>query len=181
MNISKHNTMNKTKAFIFAALSIILTTGTMAQSEFSSNMFGVGVVCADLEESLDFYLNVIGMKKTGAFDVNEDFAKSSGLSNGIPFSVEVLKLEDSPDGNVWKLMSFGKEATCPRSRYIQDDIGMQYITLNVTSLQPFLQRIRKHGIELLGETPVPLGSGERHFALVQAPEGTIIEIIGPLN
>jgi catechol 2,3-dioxygenase-like lactoylglutathione lyase family enzyme len=174
-------TMIKIKATIFIALFLILTTGTMAQSEFSSNLIGVGVVCADLEESLDFYLNVIGMKKTGAFDVNENFAKSSGLSNGVPFSVEVLKLEDSPDGNVWKLMSFGERNTGTRSTYIQDDIGMQYITLHVNSLQPFLQRIRKHGVKLLGETPVPLGNGERHFALVQAPEGTIIELIGPLK
>ncbi len=153
----------------------------MAQSEFSSNLIGVGVVCADLEQSLDFYLNVIGMKRTGGFDVAADFAKSSGLSDGVPFAVEVLKLEEGPDGNVWKLMSFQKEAACPRSTFIQDDIGMQYITINVTSLQPFIERIKKHKVKMLGKTPVPLGNGENHFVLIQAPEGTIIELIGPLK
>jgi catechol 2,3-dioxygenase-like lactoylglutathione lyase family enzyme len=154
----------------------------MAQSEFSSELVGIGVVCEDLDESLAFYLDVIGMKKVGEFDVNAAFAKTSGLSDGLPFHVDVLKLTDSPDGNVWKLMSFGKERQHPKSTYIQDDMGMQYITINVTSLQPFLQRIKKHKVKLLGETPIPLGSDpNRSFVLVQAPEGTIVELIGPLE
>ncbi|MCP4311497.1 MAG: VOC family protein [Bacteroidetes bacterium] len=162
---------------LLLVVSTILTTNIMAQNEFSSSLIGVGVVCSDLEESLDFYLNVIGMKKTGEFDVNADFAKISGLSNGVPFHVDVLQLGE--DGNVWKLMSFGKEATQPKSKFIQDDMGVQYITINVTSMKPFLERIKKHKVKLLGETPVPLGNDGRQFVLIQAPEGTIVELIGP--
>ena len=65
-----------------------------AESEFSSSTIGIGVVVSDLERSLNFYTQVIGMKKAGEFDVNEDFAKRSGLSGGIAFHVDVLKLED---------------------------------------------------------------------------------------
>ena len=117
------------------------------------------------------------MKKTSEFDVNADFGLSSGLSNGLPFHVDVLQLGE--DGNVWKLMSFGKDAPFPKSTFIQDDIGVQYITINVDSMKPFLERIKKHKVKLLGETPVPLGNGDRQFVLIQAPEGTIIELIGP--
>jgi hypothetical protein len=173
--------MKKINLLLLLVLTISISSKTMAQSEFSSNLIGVGVVTTDLEKSMGFYLNVIGMRKTGEFDVNAEFAKTSGLSNGVPFHVEVLKLEDSPDANVWKLMSFGNEAPNPQSTFIQDDIGMQYITINVNSLQPFLKRIKEQNVKLLGDTPVPLGNGERHFVLVQAPEGTIIELIGPLN
>ena len=152
----------------------------MAQSEFSSNLIGVGSVVTDIEKSLDFYINVIGMEKVGEFDVAAEFAESSGLSDGVPFHVDVLKLEDSPDGNQWKLMSFGKEAAHPMPKFIQDDTGMQYITIMVTSLDPFLKRIKKHNVKLLGDTPVPL-SEENHFVLVQDPDGTVIELIGPLK
>ena len=164
---------------LLMAVCTFLATNIMAQSEFSSNLIGVGVVTPDLETSLDFYLNVIGMKKTGEFDVNADFGLSSGLSNGLPFHVDVLQLGE--DGNVWKLMSFRKEASHPKSTFIQDDIGVQYITINVTSMKPFLERIKKHKVKLLGETPIPMGNGERQFVLIQAPEGTIIELIGPPN
>ena len=161
------------------AVATILTTNTMAQSEFSSNQIGVGVVVKDINKSLDFYLNVVGMKKVGEFDVAADFAKSSGLSDGIPFHVDVLKLEDAPDANQWKLMSFGKDASHPLPTYIQDDNGMQYVTIMVNNLDPFLKRIKKHNVKLLGDTPVPLR--ENHFVLIQDPDGTIIELIGPLK
>ena len=166
--------------FLFLAFTLTFTTTTMAQSEFSSNLIGVGVVVTDLEKALDFYVNVIGMKKVSEFDVDEEFGKISGLTGGVAFHVEVLKLEDSPQANQWKLMSFKKDAAHPMPKYIQDDTGMQYITIMVTSLQPVLNRIKKHKVKLLGNTPVPLGT-DQHFVLVQDPDGTIVELIGPLN
>ena len=66
--------------YLLLAVIVTFNTKSMAQSEFSSNLISVGVVVADIEKSLDFYLNVIGMKKTSEFDVDGDFAKSSGLS-----------------------------------------------------------------------------------------------------
>ncbi len=152
----------------------------MAQSEFSSGLIGVGVVTKDITKSLDFYLNVIGMTKVGEFDVDENFGNISGLTDGIAFHVDVLKLQDSPEANQWKLMSFKKEGSHPMPEYIHDDTGMQYITINVNSLDPVLNRIKENNVKLLGETPVPLGEKD-HFVLVQDPDGTIIELIGPLK
>ena len=152
----------------------------MAQSEFSSGLIGVGVVTKDITKSLDFYINVIGMTKVGEFDVDENFGKISGLTDKIAFHVDVLKLQDSPEANQWKLMSFKKEGSHPMPEYIHDDTGMQYITINVNSLDPVLKRIKENNVKLLGETPVPLGEKD-HFVLVQDPDGTIIELIGPLK
>jgi len=171
--------MMKKLTILILAMATILSTNTMAQSEFSSNQIGVGVVVKDIDSSLFFYLNVIGMRKVGEFDVDSAFAKTSGLSNGVPFHVDVLKLVDAPDANQWKLMSFGKDAAHPMPTYIQDDNGMQYVTIMVNSLEPFLKRIEKHKIKLLGDTPIPLG--ENHFVLIQDPDGNIIELIGPLK
>lgn len=172
--------MRKASILVLIALMAILSTETMAQSEFSSGLIGVGVVTRDLDKSLDFYLNVIGMKKVSEFDVDGEFGSSSGLTDGIAFHVDVLKLQDSPDASQWKLMSFKKEGSHPMPRYIHDDTGMQYITINVSSLEPFLKRIREHNVKLMGDTPVPLGEKD-HFVLVQDPDGTIIELIGPLK
>ena len=172
--------MKKPRFVLIIAICSILSAKTMAQNEFSSGLIGVGVVTKDIQKSLDFYLNVIGMTKVGEFDVDENFGKISGLTNGIAFHVDVLKLEDSPEANQWKLMSFHKEGSHPLPKYIEDDTGMQYITIMVNSLAPFLKRIRKHQVKLLGDTPVPLNEKD-HFVLVQDPDGTIIELIGPLN
>jgi catechol 2,3-dioxygenase-like lactoylglutathione lyase family enzyme len=172
--------MKKLILFLAIAVATNFSIKTMAQSEFSSGLIGVGVVTSDLEKSLDFYLNVIGMTKVDEFDVDAEFGKVSGLSDGVPFHVDVLKLEDSPNANQWKIMSFKKKGSHPKPSYIQDDTGMQYITIMVNSLEPFLKRIKEHKVKLLGDTPVPLGP-DQHFVLVQDPDGTIIELIGPLK
>jgi hypothetical protein len=77
-------------------------------------------------------------------------------------------------------MSFKKEGSHPMPKYIHDDTGMQYITIMVNSLEPFLKRIKEHNVKLMGSTPIPLSETD-HFVLVQDPDGTIIELIGPLN
>ena len=162
-------------------LGVFLNPELRAQSEFSSGLIGVGVVVKDIDKSLDFYLNVIGMTKVGEFDIPGEKGKSLGLTNELPFHVDILKLMDSPQANQWKLMSFGKSGSHPMPKYIEEDTGMQYITIMVNSLQPFLKRIKKHNIKLLGDTPESLDDGTNHFILVQDPDGTFIELIGPLN
>lgn len=171
------------KKIFFPFLILMFLTSSYqvgAQSEFSSTTIEFGVVVSDIEKSLDFYTNVIGMSKVGEFDVDEEFGKISGLTGGLAFHVDVLKLEDQPGATQWKLMSFEKDAAHPLSKYIQDDTGVQYVTINVTSLKPFLERIKKHQIKFLGDTPVPLGP-DNHFVLISGPDGTIIELIGPLE
>ncbi len=160
--------------------AVLMNYVAFAQSNFSSKMIGVGVVVADLDRSIDFYVNGIGMVKTGSFTINQEFGKRSGLTNGVAASVTVLKLENSPEANEWKLMSFGKKATHPRQKFIHDDTGMQYITIQVKSLKPIIERLKQQKVALLGNTPTPL-SKDAHFVLVQDPDGNFVELIGTLD
>ena len=106
--------MNKSMTIIYKCVKITLfvflsVLSAKAQSNFTSKVIGVGVVVADLERSLDFYVNGIGMVKTGSFTINDDFGKRSGLTNGVAVAVTMLKLENSPEATDWKLMSFGSK------------------------------------------------------------------------
>jgi hypothetical protein len=161
-------------------LSLLAGGLASAQSNFTSKVIGIGVVVADLDRSLDFFVNGIGMVKTGNFTINEEFSKRSGLGNGAAAAVTILKLENSPDATDWKLMSFGKQASHPKQTFIQDDTGMQYITINVKSLRPIIERLTRMKVPFLGTTPTALNA-KSHFLLVQDPDGTFIELIGPLD
>ncbi len=166
---------------IFVALAALLINSALfAQSNFSSKLIGVGVVVSDMERSLDFYMNGIGMVKAYSFTINEAFSKRSGLSNGVPTEVTVLKLENSPEANEWKLMSFGKKAAHPKQQFIQDDTGMQYITINVKSLKLVMDRLTQMKVPFLGSTPTPLNNNAQ-LLLVQDPDGNFIELIGPMQ
>ncbi|MBF9251779.1 VOC family protein [Pontibacter sp. 172403-2] len=166
--------------YSFLLTALLIAFASHAQSNFSSKLIGMGVVVSDMDRSLDFYMNGIGMVKAYSFTIEDDFSKRSGLSNGAPAAVTVLKLENSPEANEWKLMSFGKKASHPRQKFIQDDTGVQYITINVKALKPVIERLKKMKIPFLGSTPIPLNQNT-HFVLVQDPDGTFIELIGPME
>jgi predicted enzyme related to lactoylglutathione lyase len=158
--------------FAFPAFAV------QSPDDFAKSSISVGAVVEDLNKALDFYINVIGMVKTGEFSVDAVKAKELGLSNGNNFDVKVLKLENSENAAEWKLMSFGKKASHAKPTYVPDDTGVQYITIFVKSMKPVLERIQKNGVKMLGKTPTMLDPN-RQFILVQDPDGTFIELIGP--
>jgi len=61
---------------------------------------------------------------------------------------------------------------------VPDDTGVQYITIFVKSMKPLIERIQKHKVKMLGKTPTMLDAN-RQFVLVQDPDGTFVELIGP--
>jgi catechol 2,3-dioxygenase-like lactoylglutathione lyase family enzyme len=146
--------------------------------EFSNPNISVGVIVSDLEKSIDFYTNVIGMTKTGGFDVDGEKSKMLGLTDGRSIEVTVLKLVDGKQTTQWKLMSFGEKSNHPKQHYIHDDTGVQYITIFVNNLKPFIDRIEKNNVKILSEKPSALGN-DTFLLLVQDPDGTFIELIGP--
>jgi catechol 2,3-dioxygenase-like lactoylglutathione lyase family enzyme len=149
-----------------------------APGEFSNPTIFVGSVVTDLAKSVDFYTKIIGMTKTDTFSVDGVKAKELGLTDGRAVDVTVLKLEDSPQANEWKLMSFGTKPGHKKPKYLHDDTGMQYITILVNHLTPVMERIEKNNNKILSGKPSELGEG-RFFILVQDPDGTFVELIGP--
>ena len=164
-----------------ALLALLAGAATAGEPAFTEGAIHIGVVTKDLDVSRAFYTDVIGMTKTGEFDVDAEFGKASGLTGGLAFHVDVLRLLDQPEAAQFKLMSFEKDAKTPKSAHIEDALGMQYVTLMVADLTPFVARIKAAGVPFLGETPVPLGDSGNHFVLVQDPDGTFIELIGPMK
>lgn len=155
------------------------SSGTTA-SEFSSGTISIGVVVDNMKKSLKFYKEVLGLKETGGFSIDREFARKSGLTGGKPFDVIILKTVDEPNATQWKLLSFKNKAQHPDQKNIQDDTGVQYVTMFVKSLDPFLPRLKKARVKKLGRTPQKLADG-RYFVLIQDPDGTFIELIGPMT
>jgi catechol 2,3-dioxygenase-like lactoylglutathione lyase family enzyme len=151
-----------------------------AQSSPADPTIDVGVVVDDLDASLQFYQDVLGMEQSRTIDINEAFGRRSGLTGGQTTKIRVLTLGDGDAATEWKLMEFDDGPDAVDEADITDQQGMQYITLQVDRLGPYLERAREHGVELLGETPISLGE-RNDFILLRAPEGTFVEVIGPLD
>ncbi len=167
--------MKKLVLSIFLSCSLL---SVFAQSEFSNPTIGVGVVVEDLQRSIDFYTNVVGMTKTGEFSVPQEQCKELGLTDSYQLDVTIMKLENSEQSNEWKLMSLGTKAKHPKQKYMSDDTGMQYITIMVNHVMPVLERAQKNGVKILSGKPSTLAGGQK-FLLIQDPDGIFIELIGP--
>ena len=165
---------------IFALSALLANPAPAAPEEVSSTTISIGVVVSDLDKAVDFYTDVVGMIQTGGFEINGEFSKKSGLADGNSAQVKVLRLGDGANATQRKLMSFGDKAQPLQNDFVHSHTGMHYITLMVTDLSPVLKRIKERKIKLLGETPVPLGASS-HFVLIQDPDGTFIELIGPMK
>lgn len=171
--------MKKLCLLMVAGVILFFSSGPAhAQGDFTSETIDIGVIVSDLDESLDFYKEVVGMKQTGEFSVDETMAKESGLSNGVPFDVKVLKLGTGEEATQFKLMSFGSRAARQNNDYIYDHTGMQYITINVKDLSPVVERVKAHDVSMLGNSPVKLGE-DRYLLLIRDPDDTFVELIGP--
>ncbi|MDG3583556.1 VOC family protein [Galbibacter pacificus] len=136
----------------------------------------IGIVVTNLKKSLAFYKDILGMKETRKFTIDKAFGRKSGLTSGLSAEVTVLQLAEGNNATELKLMSFGKHKNWYPD-YIQQDMGVQYITIYVKSVAPYLKRIQENNIKLLGDTPIAFENGES-FLLIKDYDGTFIEIIG---
>lgn len=137
----------------------------------------IAIVCSDIDRSLLFYTQGLGMNRTGGFAIDEVFGLASGLSGGAPFHVERLQFGEVGSTVEWKLIRFADQEGAPLPEYIQSRTGVQYLTLIVASVSEHLDRLAAIGVTPRGETPLTLPDG-RTFALVQDPDGLFVELIG---
>jgi catechol 2,3-dioxygenase-like lactoylglutathione lyase family enzyme len=153
-----------------------------AEGDFSSKIISMGVVVSDLDKSLAFYTEVVGMvhMKQESFDVTAETGRKTGLTDNLAFRVEVLKLGSGAEATQFKLMSFGDKAKKWDNRYISDHTGVQYLTIFVTELEPVITRIKAHKVKMLGETPTLLNE-DTYLILIKDPDGTFVELIGPMK
>ena len=155
-----------------------------AEEEFASKTINIGMVVSDLEKSISFYKDMVGFVQVDrtSFDIDADFGKRAGLTDSLPFHVEVLKLGKGESATELKLMSFGDKAKRQGNQFIHSNTGIQYLTIMVTELEPVLARIKEKKIKLLGETPIPIPRNpDLHFVMIQDPDGTFVELIGPMK
>ena len=146
---------------------------------FSSAAADLGIVASDLEKSVAFYRDVIGCTEVKGFSVPPAFATSLGLVDQQAVTARVLVLGEGKTQTKLKLMEFpaagGKKSD---QKFIHSSFGFSYLTLHVNDLNASIERLKKAGVKLEGQTPVPLG-GNNALLVCRDPDGNFVELIGP--
>ncbi|QDU79308.1 Glyoxalase-like domain protein [Polystyrenella longa] len=154
-------------------------------SWFKSTTVDFGIVVSDVEKSVAFYRDVLGLKETSTFDVSSEIATDAGLTKGESLSVHVMQLGNAATATKVKLMQIeGSTPAKQDTSYINSTLGMSYMTLHVTDVSKVLKNAEKHGVKAIAKGPADIsrGSGNKMvLAIVRDPDGNLVELVGPLN
>ena len=132
----------------------------MAKINFTSDAIDIGIVTTNDIEMLNFYQNVLGLKK----DVEIPFP-GLGLVNKLSFGsghIKILVLENDPT-NINPTGDFSTSN------------GIRYITINLSNLDEILESCNANNINIINSgTVIRLGVT---VAIIQDPDGNLLELM----
>jgi catechol 2,3-dioxygenase-like lactoylglutathione lyase family enzyme len=171
------------RPFVSIPLALLLLGCLAARAaeptgEFTKPVIDLGVVVKDAARTAGFLTNAIGFKEVKGFPVTGELGRKVGLIDGHPVDVRVFVLEEVELATRIKVLSFPQVAAkAPDQAYIHSTFGMRYLTLYVRDINRALDRLKRAGVALLGESPVDLGGGT-FLVAVKDPDGNFVELIG---
>lgn len=122
----------------------------------------IGIAVKDLDEALNFYTNILGLKSQGVESVEEQKVKVAFIPVG-DSELELLE-STTPDGPIGKFIEKNGE-------------GIQHIALRVDNIEEALKYLKEQGIRLIDEKP-RYGAGGARIAFLhpKATKGVLLEL-----
>ena len=122
----------------------------------------IGIAVKNLEESLNFYTEVLGLKNEGIEVVEEQQVKVAFLPC-VDSELELLE-STTPDGPIAKFIEKNRE-------------GIQHIALRVDNIEEALAYLKEKGVRLIDEKP-RYGAGGARIAFLhpKATNGVLLEL-----
>jgi catechol 2,3-dioxygenase-like lactoylglutathione lyase family enzyme len=151
-------------------------------SEFSRAAVDIGIVVGDMERSVRFYTEALGLLEDEGYTIPPGLAERLGLAEGEQLEVRLLAPANDNTASRIKLIAAPGARDAAGDRGLSAEIGFRYVTLFVADIGKAAERLRAAGIESVENAPVVLGEGSSHevfVMLVADPDGNRIEIVGP--
>jgi len=163
--------------------SVFSLRARAADADFTRTTIDLGLVVADVDKSVAFYTQAIGMRELPGFQATGQFTGDAGLTNFQAVSIRVLVLGDGPTATRLKVMSIADPDRKPgATQFIHSQYGFRYLTIRVADMTAALARLEKAGVKPLGKSPLALPSttaGENFITVFRDPDGNFLEFVGP--
>ena len=131
-----------------------------------------GIICKDLEKSLEFYKDFLGLRVIQDFwDDSEYMNKITGIENA---NTHMIKLE-ADDGTVVELLDY---VTHPTELIEQEvyNVGACHIAFQVYDIEKAYVDLSKKGVKFISE-PVLSSEGIAKVCFCMDPNNTRIELV----
>jgi catechol 2,3-dioxygenase-like lactoylglutathione lyase family enzyme len=136
-----------------------------------------GIVVRDLEKSLRFWRDVMGLAVAADFREQGRFIDTVQALSGV--SLHMVKL-CAPDGTMIELLHDEAHPTAPPAANRLCDSGIRHVAFTVADLEASWRTLRKEGCEVLSE-PVTSPDGKARLFFARDPEGNLMELVQMLD
>lgn len=133
-----------------------------------------GIVCNDLERMFEFYTEVLGLKFATDAEACAEMSTKFGAG---PHGFRIIRLQ-TPYGERVKLIEPKKTVLkpSPTPDWVFERHGLAYLTFVIADVNDVVARLKKHGVALVSEGPVPIREGITAI-FVRDPEGNFLEFV----
>ena len=131
-----------------------------------------GIVVSDINRSLNFYNNILGLKVIkDVIEVGPFIDSIQGLKN---VRVNTIKMV-TEDGGMIELLHFHSHPEEPKERPFPE-IGVSHVAFAVDNLEDEYKRLLKHNIKFICK-PMVSPDGFAKVTFCRDPDGTLIELV----
>lgn len=136
----------------------------------------VGIITKNIEKSLNFYKNILGLEVIQEFNDDSDYINEiTNIKNGIAHFIK-LKMED---GTVLELLEYPTHPTEPFDLPIIN-VGLPHIALRVEDIEFTYEHLVNNDIKVLSK-PVLSSEGIAKVFFCLDPDNLRVEIVEMLN
>lgn len=132
-----------------------------------------GIVVEDMEKSLHFWRDVMGLKVVADFWEEGEFINTAQRLNGV--KLHMIKLA-GPDGVLVELLKDHNHPTPPPERNELCDRGIRHIAFTVGDAEEAWKILKENGCETLS-SPITAPDGKARLFFARDPEGNLLEIV----
>jgi len=141
------------------------------------NIRHTGIVVSDMEKSLKFYRDLMGLKPVIDFTEKGEFINT--ISNGKGIDLRMVKLI-AEDGGMIELLHYASHPQPDRGENKLWETGPAHVAFTVDDVDKIYANWTAKGVKCNSE-PVISPDGKAKLFFSQDPDGTFLEIVQMLN
>ena len=127
----------------------------------------IAITCSNVEASLDFYHNKLGLEIVLELEIPEALARDVGLA---PTGFRQVRLKAG--NTLIKLMDIQSPPPTPTDEF---SAGVRWLTFFVEDIQQTIENLKRKGVEFLSE---PISAPDAvGVACAKDPDGILIELV----
>ena len=132
-----------------------------------------GIVVSDMDRSLEFYRDLLGMDVWADFQDNSAYAQAV---TGVPGAhIWMIKLQAKDGGSIELLKYLSHPQTVPQPRRACD-VGVNHIALHIDDIDSLYENLKQHGIHFNAPPTVSTDGGAK-VTYCRDPEGVLVELV----